>query len=86
MTGPRKTTVWPRGRRRGDARGGHLGRRRHHQLDGVLERLAGAGDEDVAGAGADVDGEHAGLRCGGHGGEVLGVTRGLRPAAAWARR
>ncbi len=48
-----------RGRRRRDARSGHLGGRGHHELDGVLQRLAGAREQDVRGAGADVDGEHA---------------------------
>ena len=45
--------------RLGDLRGHHLRAGRHDELDGVLERLAGTREEDVGGAGADVDGEDA---------------------------
>ena len=64
------------GRRGGDPRSGDLRGRGHDQLDRVLERLAGTREEDVAGAGADVDGEDAGgLCCGGHGGGGLRRAR-----------
>ena len=69
MTGPRKTTVWPRAVAAAIARPHDLGRRGHDQLDRVLERLAGTREKDVAGAGAHVDREDAGGLCwGGHGG------------------
>ena len=42
-----------------DLRGHHLRARRHDELDGVLERLAGTREQDVGRAGADVDGEDA---------------------------
>ncbi|OPZ44702.1 MAG: hypothetical protein BWY94_01628 [Actinobacteria bacterium ADurb.BinA094] len=73
-------------RGRPDAGPRHLGRRRHHELDGVLERLTGPRQEDVGGAGADVHGEHAGLVCGGHGREGLAVGARIRRDGSWARR
>ncbi len=98
MTGPRKTTVWPRAVAAAIRAAGDLGRRRHDELDRVLERLARAREEDVAGAGADVDGEDAGRRAwadaglngGGHDGEgFAGAGNGLsRPVrvGTWLKR
>ena len=78
------------GRRGGDPGPGDLCGRGHDELDRVLERLAGTREEDVAGAGADVDGEDAGgLCCGGHGGrEVRCARRRPQPArvGTWLKR
>ncbi len=46
-------------RRLGDLRRNDLCARRHDELDGVLEGLAWAREEDVGGTGADVDRENA---------------------------